>query len=81
MSRPRAKCSACGFEFSVNQGGELSSHIKKPRVLDKNGWPEACGGKPLATVRLAPVDEQILATLTEIRELLRTIHHAVMRQP
>lgn len=78
----KAVCSVCQRERAVTKSGDLFPHQKHPPERGPRGWPLKCDGVPVGPiVRQLSVDEQILATLTEIRELLRTIHHAVTRQP
>lgn len=75
---PKSKCSGCGRMRAVTKDGRMFSHQKFPTERDTHGWPKPCRGEPTA---IEPPTADALSVLIEIRELLRTIHDVVTRQP
>lgn len=78
MKRARAECSVCLRPYAVKDDGSFFPHNKWPEERNGRGWPIKCDGKPTSFV---PTEATVLGTLIEIRELLRTIHDVVTRQP
>lgn len=74
----KSKCSGCGRFGAVTKSGEMFPHQISPIVRNERGWPKRCDGKPTT---IEPAEATVLGTLIEIRELLRTIHDVVTRQP